>query len=404
MVNHLKNRYLILSASVFLQFCYGLAYVWSVFQPYAKERYKMDTGSANMPFGVLLAAFSLGNVAGGLLQKRIKPRFLVSIGNVLLILGFLLTAFVPFDKGYLLNVTYGILGGFGGGMAYNTTIATVQKWFPDKRGLVTGILICATGSFGLVMNPVAQKMLQTYGYQGGTLAVTGIITLCLLLGTAFIRKPDETDRPAKEQNTVEDNYTIKEVLSTPQYYLITLSMMLAVPGYFLINPMLMSLGAEKGLSADMALAGVMFVAVMNTSGRLLAPWVSDRLGRKGIMIGLFLINIISVLAVLFFNQFAFMIAIGMVGFTYGGFMGMYPTLTADYFGSMNNGINYGAVMIGYGMSSLGCPYLVKAVQASTMGTLLSLIIAAGASVVGIIILAILKKPERQTMPQTQAAA
>jgi OFA family oxalate/formate antiporter-like MFS transporter len=390
-----NNRYAILVASVFLQFCYGLAYVWSAFQPYVKERFSLDTCSANMPFSVLLAAFSVGNVIGGLMQKRVKALYIVLAGNMMLILGFLLTAYVPMDKGYLLNVTYGILAGFGAGVSYNTTIASVQKWFPEKRGLVTGILICATGSFGLIMNPIAQKALSTYGYESGTLIVTGIIAVCLLIGSGFISKPDTNDvsENSSSNETTETNYSFSEVLKMPQYYLIAFTMMLAVPGYVLINPMLMSMGTDRGLTEATALIGVMIVALMNTSGRLLVPWISDKIGCKKMIMILFVINIIAILLVSVLTYYPFMMAIAAVGFAYGGFMGMYPTITVDYFGSKYNGVNYGGVMIGFGISCLACPYLVKAVQTSSMGLVLSLIIAAGASLLGIALLTVVKKPK-----------
>ena len=395
------NRYIILLASVFLQFCYGLAYVWSVFQPYVKKRFSMDNGAANMPFAVLLACFSVGNVVGGLLQKKVKSVYIVIFGNICLIIGFFLSAFVAEDQGYFLNMTYGLLGGFGAGIAYNTTVAVVQKWFPQKRGLVTGILICATGSFGLIMNPIAQTMLSTYGYKKGTLIVTGIMAVCLLIGSGFIQKPsnDMTLDSVINQIGSQLDLSISEVLRTPQYYMITLSMMLAVPGYFLISPMLMTIGAEKGLNEQTALIGVMIVAIMNTGGRLLAPWISDWLGRQEMLISLFAINILAVLLVIFLSGYQFIVAIAIVGFAYGGFMGMYPTITADYFGSRYNGINYGAVMIGYGISSLTCPYLVKAVQSTSMGTMFSLGIAAGASVVGIVLMILLKRPEAEANVQ-----
>jgi OFA family oxalate/formate antiporter-like MFS transporter len=195
-------------------------------------------------------------------------------------------------------------------------------------------------------------------------------------------------------------YTIKEVLRTSQYYLITFSMMLAVPAYFLISPMLMTLGTERGLSETTALAGVMIVAVMNTSGRLLAPWISDKLGRKNVLLGLFLLNMVSILTLTVAGNYIFLITVSLVGFSYGGFMGMYPTITSDYFGMLHNGINYGAVMVGYGISSISCPYLVKAVQASSMGTVLSFIIAAIASVGGFILILFIKN---QNQPQINSS-
>ncbi len=365
----------------------------------------MDTGSANLPFGVLLATFSLGNIAAGVIQRYMKANHLVVIGNSILVSGLLLSVIVPVDKGYLLNVTYGIMTGFGAGFSYNTNIATIQKWFPDKQGLVTGILICATGAFGLIMNPIALKALNRYGFSGGMLLIAGVMSVIAVLGSGIIKEPSDVRSAATSKDGVNNpnyDYSVTQVLRTPQYYIITLTMMLAVPAYFLINPMLMSLGAQRGLTENVALLGVMIVAVMNTGGRLLAPWLSDYLGRKVMLLMLFALNMLAILGVAHFDTNLFICSVALVGFTYGGFMGMYPTITVDYFGTRHNGINYGAVMFGYGLSSLGCPYLVKVVQASAMGLTLSFLIAAGASLIGFLLVIMLKKPhykEKKNMKQ-----
>lgn len=390
---------MILVASVFLQFCYGLAYVWSVFQPFVKKRFSMDDGSANMPFAVLIAAFSLGNILGGFLQKKVKAIYIVIFGNVCISIGMVLTAFIPVEQGYLINITYGVLGGLGGGMAYNTTVAVVQKCYPKRRGLVTGILICSTGSFGLIMNPFAQKMLKSYGFQEGTLKVALVMIVLLFIGSSLMTKPlikmlKNLESGQITQKNDERNFTVSEVVKTPQYYRITLSLMLAVPCYFLMSPMLMTLSSEKGFSETTALLGVMLLAVMNTTGRLIAPWASDGIGNRIMLLSLYVLNIIAIILVLFSSKMLFIVAIAMIGFAYGGFMGMYPTITAEYFGSRNNGINYGIVLIGYGISSLSCPYLVKAVHASSQGNSISLAVAAFASVAGVLLIHNLKIPRR----------
>lgn len=391
------NRYLILVAAVFLQFCYGIAYVWSVFQPYVMDTFHMDAGSASLPFGILLACFSIGNVVGGLLQNKISSVILILGGSFVLSIGLILSSFIPVSHGSLLNLTYGIMSGFGCGIAYNTSVATAQKWFPDKRGLVTGMLICSTGSFGLIMNPIAKGVLSQAGFYVGIRMVGIVLFVITMLFGWFVKIPDTDymkDFNETHKAIQRKQYSIGEVLRTKQYYMITFSMMLAVPAYFLISPMLMTLGTQRGLSESIALAGVMIVAVMNTLGRLLVPWISDRFGRKNLLLGLFLLNMISILTLTVAGNYIFLITVSLVGFSYGGFMGMYPTITSDYFGMLHNGVNYGAVMVGYGISSIACPYLVKAVQASSMGTVLSFIIAAIASVGGFILVLFLQQTSK----------
>lgn len=396
MKNPKSYRYLILIAGILIQFCYGLAYVWSMFQPYALSEFKMDAGSASLPFGIFLACFSIGNVTGGLLQRKFSSVLLIISGSFIMCMGLFLSSFVPLSHGSLVNITYGLISGFGCGIAYNTSVATVQKWFPDKRGLVTGMMICSTGSFGLILNPFVKGVLTTSGFSAGMRMVGITLFVITMIFGWFVKRPTADYMPEYNgtgANSLQKQYTISEVLRTKQYYFITLSMMLAVPAYFLINPMLMTLGAERGLSETAALLGVMIVAVMNTLGRLLAPWVSDKLGRKNVLLSLFVLNMASILTLTVAGNYFFLVVVSLVGFSYGGFMGMYPTITSDYFGMLHNGINYGAVMAGYGLASISCPYLVKAVQASSMGTVLSFVIAAIASIGGFVLVLFIKRQE-----------
>ncbi len=392
----IPNRYVILIFAACVQFCYGIAYVWSIFQPYAIQKYNLDTSSANLPFGIMLGVFTFGNLAGGYLQKKLPVRLLILGGSAVLCLGLFLSAYVPVSHPWLLNITYGCITGFGCGVAYNTMLATMQKWFPDKRGMVTGIIICSAGLFGLIMNPIANSILEQRGFKTAMVSVAAILFLiCFTLGW-FIKTPPigyKSDVRPKNIPVTSKQYTMAMMIRTKQYYILTITFMLAVPAYFLMNPMLMSLGKERGLSTGLALFGVMLVSVLNTTGRLVTPWLSDRIGRKNLLLFLFLFNMMAIAFLTVAKGDLFLIFISCIAFSYGGFMGMYPTISSDYFGMENAGMNYGIVMIGYAISSIGCPYLVRAVQGTSMGTAFSFVIAAIASVVGFLLMISLKKPE-----------
>jgi len=140
----------------------------------------------------------------------------------------------------------------------------------------------------------------------------------------------------------------------------------------------------------------MIVSVMNTTGRLLMPWISDFIGRKVVLLFLFLFNMVTISLLTFSSGALFLILVSCTALSYGGFMGMYPTISADYFGSKNAGMNYGVVMLGYALSSISCPYLVKLVDKTPMGTSLSFVIAAIASIIGFLLLLRLKKPNTAT--------
>lgn len=384
------NRYVLLVIAAIVNFSYGSAYIWSVFQPAAKEKFGLEVASANRPFAIFMGLFVLGNILGGKLQQKIGPKLVVLGGSFLMCCGFLLTAYVPVDKAWVLSVTYGIMGGVGAGAAYNALIAATQKWFPDKRGMVTGIIICTVGAPGLIMTPVCNHLLSVYGFSGAIRIVAVIYILICFGGGWIIKNPPEGYMKGYKPEHIavtSKQYKTSEMIKTKQYYLIAGAMLLAVPAYFLINPMMKSLGLERGLTEVVALTGVMVSSILNIGGRLAAPWISDKVGRKQMLIVLFSISMGAVLCLTFATGYVFFVCVALVSFSYGGFFGIFPVIAADYFGSKYSGMNYGVIMIGYGVVSIMCPFL------TAKGITISFVVAGAACVLGMIVTLILKKPE-----------
>ncbi|MFI3171835.1 MAG: MFS transporter [Eubacteriales bacterium] len=389
-----RNRYLILFAAAIVNFSYGSAYIWSVFQPAAKEKFGLEASSANRPFNVFMGFFVLGNILGGKLQQKLGTRLTILLGSFWMCFGFLLTAFIPVNMPYLLSITYGIMGGCGAGIAYNALIAGTQKWFPDKRGMVTGIIICTVGAPGLIMTPILNTCIAAYGFSHSMMLVALIyFAICFGLGWLIVAPPEgyaEQDiinsaNRIPDHGFMKKQYSTSEILRTKQYYLITGAMMLAVPAYFLINPMMLSLGVERGLTEALAISGVMISSILNISGRLIAPWISDKVGSKVMLILLFAVSMGSVLTLIIAEGFVFILCVALVSFSYGGFFGIFPVIVVDYFGTKYSGMNYGMVMIGYGIVSILCPNIVA------MGIGISFAVAGVACVLGMICTLLMKK-------------
>lgn len=385
-----RNRYFVLAMAAVTNFCYGCAYIWTVFQPEAKLRFGLENAAANRPFAFFMLSFTLGGVLSGKLQQHVAPRLVVLGSNLLMCLGFVLTAFVPVEHPALLTVTYGILSGFGAGAAYNALVALVQKWFPDRRGLVTGITICSAGASGLIMTPLCNGCIKSLSFSGAMLVVAGLyLVLGCLCGSLVTAPPAGymADYHPTHVAVSSRQYSAGEMMRTRQFYLITFAYMFALPAYFLINPMMKSLGVERGLSEAQAVAGVMAAALLNVAGRLLVPWISDRLGRKPMLVVLFVVNIAAIAGLIYARGALFLALVVCIAFTYGGYCAIYPVVTADYFGSKNAGLNYGIVMTGCGIVSVLCPFL------TAVGNAFSFVTAAICSVLGIVLTLVLRKPE-----------
>ncbi len=392
------NRNKILIMGMFIQLTSGILYAWSIIQPFVMEHYSLDTSAASIPFSVNLAVFVVGSILGGKLQSRFLIQKSLFIGVIINTLGLSLSGLVPTGAFGLMSVTFGVMSGIGGGIVYNTLIAAMQKYFPDKKGMASGSILCMIGVSGFIISPVINFLLKNYNLTVMFLVI-GITTLVVgLIGGRFVKNIPEgymdDYRPADVKvASTSKNYETREMLKTRNYYLIAISMFLAVPGFMLINPQFVLMSSERLITSAQALTAVMLAAVLQAAGRLLVPSVSDKVGRKATLLVVFVCSTATILGLVFVKGLLYPILFVLLAFFYGGFLGTYPALSTDYFGTKNAGINYGFVMIGFGLASVVCPILVRAVKGTSMGTAMSFAIAAVATVVGMVLLIRLKKPE-----------
>lgn len=387
----LRNRYGILLIAAIVNFVHGNPYIWTVFQPYVREEYGLSLAASSQPFTIIIAVFALGNMAGGFLQHKIGARAAILGGSFVMCAGFLLAALAPHDMPWLISAGYGFLGGMGSGCAFSLLVAVPQAWFPDKRGLVTGITVGIVGISGVIMNPLCDYILEGYGYRTAMLTVTAIYAL-LSLGGFFITEPSNEMEVSEEFRGMQKQYSTKEMFRTKTYYLISLSMALAVPAYVLVNPLMKSLGMERGLTGREALAGVLAASVANIIGRFAAPWVSDKTGRKTVIQFLYATAMLSVLGLIWARGGLFILLISLISMTYGGFVSVFPVLTSDCFGMKYQGMNFGAVMLGYGIISVLCPYFLAAAEGTSSGIGLSFAAAGFVCLAGMVVTARIEKP------------
>lgn len=341
------NRYLVLAFGMIIQLCAGVIYMWSVFRKPVSDYLSWD---ASLTSSIMLATFVLGIIVGGRFQDKFGPRPVTVAGSVLISLGIILSSLVTIDNPYLIYLTYGVIGGFGDGVLYTTTVSVVQKWFVDKRGFGSGFMVAAFGFSLVIFSPIANAMLKGIGVPNTFLALGLAFLAICLVSSIFIVNPPEGFMP-KGYVPAKANVTKK------QFYLITLSLALILPAYFILNPLFLSLGTQRGLSESMALLGVMITGIASASGRLITSWLSDLIGRKGAVYMINLITFVSILIMIFAKGVLFIVCIAAIAFGFGGAAGVYPAITADNFGTKHIGLNYGCVMIGFGTSAIVFPLI-----------------------------------------------
>ncbi len=390
------RRSVVLAAGMLLQLCAGIVYMWSVFRGPVATYLNWDPAAAAFTSSIMLAAFVVGIVGGGVLQDRLGPRNVLIGGSLLFSLGMILTSTVTSANPSMIYVTYGVIAGLGVGVVYTTTVSVVQKWFPDRRGFATGMMVSAFGFSLVIFTPIASALLASKGVPF-TFTAIGILFLvvCTLSSLPIVNPPADflpAGAAAKQgAKPAQRHYTTGEMLGTTQFYKIFFGMMLILPAYFILNPQFKALGAERGLSDAFQNYLVMTTGIASAAGRLLFSWASDKIGRKNAIYCIIGVTLVGVLSLIVAQGFLVMVCVALIAFAFGGCASVFPALTADNFGTKNMGLNYGCVMVGFGVAALGAPKLAAALPQDASHTW-AFVMAAVTCLVALGCIALIKKP------------
>lgn len=406
------NRLIPVVASILIQMCLGTAYIWSVFQKgIATYLFNGDNASAALPFSLLLAILSIGSAVGGKVQDKIGPRPVILTGGVIVSIGFFLASLVKPALPQMIWLTYGILGGIGMGCMYSTTIACCQKWFPERKGLIGGIIVAALGFGGVVFTPVAKTLISSFG--NGVVGVGELKTFALLAlifivvisicGSFVVNPPEEFIRNSTVVGTNKSGAVVQQIapsqlVKTPQYYILTITFMLACMAGLMMIAFAQPIAEAKGVDPKVAGVGVMVISIFNSIGRLAWGWVSDRFGRRQVLAFILMLTAIITLTINLFTGLFILILFGAIGFFYGGILGTFPAVTSDFFGTKNMGSNYGFVLIGFGIGAVASSYIAghfKNIAIDDINLMFpAFIIAAIAAAIAAVLIFVIKPPKK----------
>ncbi len=392
-----KHRTMTLISGALILFVLGIIYIWSIFN--APVTAYLGGADVSYTFNIMLVTFVAGILIGGRIQDKKGPRPVVLWGGILFAAGILLSSVVPVGLPWLFAVMYGGLAGFGVGMAYTSTISCVQKWFPDRRGLASGVMVSAFGVSTVVFGPLANDLLASFSVNT-TLQILGIIFFAVvIIFVWFIKNPPEgyltgvKSKPTAVSVSGEQ-YTPLQTLKTRQMYFIIICMAMLTLSYFIIIPKVSALSTTVKNFADYAVLTVSLSGIASAAGRLVMPILSDYKGRKFAFMLLFFITLASLIALIFVTGPVCMLFIWAVAFCYGASAGVFPALTSDYFGSKNLGANYGIVMIGFAGASILAMSVSSMFISTDHVSELAFIIPVIACAVGIVFMSLLKPPVR----------
>jgi OFA family oxalate/formate antiporter-like MFS transporter len=359
------QRWGIALAGILLQMALGAVYAWSVFRVPLARLFHATISEVTLTFTIAIMALGFASFFGGLWLKRVGPRVVAITGGILYGGGVFLASF---SHGlWWLYLSYGVIGGIGLGFSYIVPIAVLLKWFPDRRGLMTGVAVGGFGAGALVTAPIATRLIQSVGVLR-TFAWLGIAFLIVsVVAGYFMQNPPEGWQPEgwtpSQKQLVQSSakaFTLGDALKTWQWWALWLLLFLNTSAGISVISQEAPLFQELGkLTAIVAAGMVGIVSIGNALGRVFWAWASDTLGRRTTFAFMF---ILQVGLFWFLPSLHSAAAITTVAFIillcYGGGFGTMPAFAADYFGSANVGPIYGLMLTAWGFASAFGPLLI----------------------------------------------
>lgn len=385
------NRWLILFSSLLINVCIGSAYAWSVFQRPLIGMFKWSTSEASLAFTLSLSLVPLAMIVAGKIQDQKGPKLVIFTGGLIFSLGIIGAGFTT-SLGFLYS-TYGVLGGVGIGTIYACTVANTVKFFPDKRGLASGLVVAGFGSGAVLVAPLATSLIQFYGVLSafqilgvGYLVVISTCSMFIKTAPAGFRPAGWTPPPPTTQTIAGTDKSWREMLVDPMFYVLWGMYTIGTISGLMIIGHASPIGQEViKLTPQTAALAISFLALANAGGRIFWGWVSDRIGRYPTCMAMFVICGATMLALTNVTTFLpFVLVLMAIGLCFGGFMGIFPSITADMFGPKNLGMNYGIIFTAYGAAAFIGPRLAARMKELNSGDYTSaFLIAASLSIVGV---------------------
>jgi OFA family oxalate/formate antiporter-like MFS transporter len=401
----LPNRWLIAAAGVVMQMALGAVYAWSVFRVPLTTAYGWSISEVTLAFTIAIFVLGFAAFAGGQWMRRVGPQRVAVTAGICYGLGVALAS-LSANRLWWLYASYGVLAGTGLGLGYIVPVATLVKWFPDRRGMITGIAVAGFGAGALVTAPIATRLIERYGPMQ-TFAILGVDYLVAIVAAAYFiqdpppgyRPPGWTPKTTGGAARARD-FSIGEALRSWQWYgLWTLLFLNVTAGIAIISQAAPMAAEMTGVTASVAAGLVGIISIANGAGRFLWASLSDLIGRRQVFLIMFgLQALLFALLPSLGNFTVFTVVACLILLCYGGGFGTMPAFTADYFGAQHVGSIYGLMLTAWSLAGVAGPMLIARLREANGRYDEALYAIAAVMLVSALIPLMVKPPDAGTRP------
>lgn len=386
---NLKQSFFIIIGTIIAQIGLGTIYTWSLFNQPISDKFGWDLNKVAITFSITSFALAFATLFGGKLQEKIGIRKLATISGFTMGIGLILSGMT--DSILMLYLTAGIIVGAADGIAYLTILSNCIKWFPKKKGLISGISVGAYGSGSLIFKYINSHMIISRGVSAAFVS-WGIIAMLLVVLGAQLLKDAPVELVYSNDVNNKKEFSVSEMLKTKEIYLLFIVFFTAcMSGLYLIG-IVKDLGVElAGLTPVVAANAVAMVAIFNTAGRIILGALSDKIGPLKVVLMTLVVTTISVLVLTFapLNFMNFFACVAGIAFCFGGNITVFPPIIGDFFGMKNQTKNYGVLYQGFGLGALSGTFI-----ATILGGFKPTFMVVGVlCIVSIIIITTIKEPK-----------
>lgn len=345
------KKYLTVFTSFITMLCLGSVYAWSLIASELIDYYNFSTSQTQIIFGILIAVFPVTMIFVGKLAPKIKAKYIGHISGILFFAGNIIASYSQ-GNFFVILLGIGILVGIATGFGYWVSLTIPVQWFPEKKGLITGIAAAGFGLGAVVMSNIAEKILLSGKDVLQLFAIIGISYGLIIFLLSWLISQN-TDLTVKKQKS-----TLTDYLKTKTFKKLFLGIFLGSFAGLLIIGNLKIIGEQSNISVHYLVPGISLFAASNFLGRLTWGIISDYLGAPLSIFGALLVQAIAIFLLNIIPLFglSYLILAFAIGFGFGGNFVLFAKETAHLFGVENLGTLYPYVFLGYAIAGIAGPF------------------------------------------------